>query len=152
MKFRLKTLLIRQGARLAIRAIARPAAEAGKRDKCPILAFFEEQSKQHPEDFQELLALLTFTAREGPPHHETKFKHLTGTDGLFEFKTGGGLRLFCFWDEGDLIICTHGTVKKTNKASPAEIQRAETMKTDYKTAKKKGELHHVQAHPGPAGR
>lgn len=137
---------------MTLRAIAHPATEAGKRDKCPVLAFFEEQSKQHAEDFEELLALLTFTAREGPPNNETKFKHLTGSDGIYEFKTGGGLRLFGFWDEGDLIICTHGMVKKANKADPAEIRRAETMKKDYKTAKKKGELHHVQVKPSASGR
>ena len=147
MKVSLKTLPIRQGVRLTIRAIARPAAEDGKRDKCPVLAFFEEQSKQHAEDFEELLALLTFTANQGPPANDTKFKHLTGTEGLFEFKTSGGLRVFCFWDEGSLIICTHGMVKKSNKADPAEIQRAKKMKKDYETAKKKGELHHVQPKP-----
>jgi hypothetical protein len=146
-KISLKTLTIRQGERLTIRAIARPAVEDGKRDKCPVLAFFEEQSKLHAEDFEELLALLTFTAKQGPPANDTKFKHLTGTNGLFEFKTSGGLRLFCFWDAGSLIICTHGTVKKTNKADPTEIQRAEKMKKDYETAKKNGELHHVQPTP-----
>lgn len=144
MKVALKTLIIRNGAQFTIRAIAKPA-DGEKRDKCPVLAFFEEQRKQHPEEFAELLALLNYSAKHGVPNNDTKFKHLTGTDGLFEFKTKGGLRLFCFWDEGSLIICTHGTVKKAKKADPAEIKRAEKFKRDYEVAKQKGELQHVQA-------
>ena len=74
----------------------------------------------------------------------TKFKRLTGTDGLYEFKTGGGLRLFCFFDGGQLIVCTHGLVKQRQKADPEEIKRAKNLKTDYETAHKRGTLIHVQ--------
>ncbi len=144
MKVTLKTLPIRQGERLTIRAIARPAAEAGKRDKCPVLAFFEEQSQLHADDFADLSALFTHTSNHGPPSNDTKFKHLSGTDGLFEFKTNGGLRVFCFWDDGCLIICTHGVVKKSQKADPDEVKRAAKMKKDYEKAKQDGTLCHVQ--------
>jgi hypothetical protein len=78
----LKTLQIRKGAKLVIRAVAYPSDEVGKRDKCPVLAFFEEQSKRQPEEFSELTALLEFSAEYGPPINETKFKRLAGTDGL----------------------------------------------------------------------
>lgn len=143
MKITLRTLPIRPGSQVTIRAIAYPSGEVGKRDKCPVLAFFEEQKKQHPDDFNNLMALLTRTAKEGALTNDTQFKHLSGTDGLYEFKTGGGLRLFCFWDKGSLIVCTHGTVKKRQKADLAEIKRAADMKTEYEKAKKKGELQHV---------
>lgn len=144
MKISLKTLLIRKGGQWTLRAIAYPTGEAGKRDHCPVLAFFEEQNRIHADEFIKLQALLTHTATHGPPNNETKFKFLTGTDGLHEFKTPGGLRLFCFFDEGNLIVCTHGVVKKRNKADPAEIKRAAKMHAEYVTAKKKGELHHVE--------
>jgi hypothetical protein len=126
---------------MTIRAIAYPQP-GGKRDKCPTLAFFQDQAAQHPDEFAELLAVLTRTACDGPLHNETKFKHLAGTDGLFEFKTRGGLRLFCFFDDGRLIICTHGTVKKRQKADPAEIARADRMKKEYEQAKQTGNLVH----------
>lgn len=142
----LKTLLIRQGERLTLRAIAFPAAKVGDRDDCPVLAFAQEQSQIRPDEWAKLAALLDHTVTQGAPTNETKFKHLTGTDGLFEFKTGGGLRLFGFWDEGQLIICTHGTVKKSQKTDPADLNWAEKMKTAYMTAKKKGTLTHVQPH------
>lgn len=95
-KMSLKTLLIRQGERLTLRAIAFPAAKVGERDDCPVLAFAQEQSQIRPDEWAKLAALLDHTVTHGAPSNETKFKHLTGTDGLFEFKTGGGLRLFGF--------------------------------------------------------
>jgi hypothetical protein len=140
----LKTLQIRKGAKLTIRAVAYSSDEPGKRDKCPVLAFFEEQSKRDPEEFSELTALLEFSAENGPPSNDTKFKHLTGTSGLHEFKTGGGLRLFCFYDEGSLIVCTDGLLKKKQRAPKDAIKRAGKMKREYEVAKKSGELKHVE--------
>ena len=128
---------------MTIRAIAYPANDS-QRDKCPTLAFFQKEAHEHPDDFAELKALLDFTARNGPPQNETKFKHLSGTDALFEFKTRGGLRLLCFLDGGSLIICTHGVLKKRQKADPDEIKYASRMKADYEKAKKKGEVIHVE--------
>lgn len=134
---------------MTIRAIAFPADEEDKRDKCPTLAFFEEQSEQHPDDFTDLAALLTHSADHGVSKNDSRFKHLTGTDGLYEFKTNGGLRLFCFWDEGKLIVCTHGTVKKRQKADSNEIKRAERMKKDYEKAKRENTLLHVEPKKNP---
>jgi phage-related protein len=64
------------------------------------------------------------------------FKKLT--DSIWEFRIGHrGLqfRLFAFWDRSDkntsLVICTHGIVKKTNKVSPKEIDKATKMRENY---------------------
>jgi hypothetical protein len=113
----MKILLVREGERLDIRAIAYPSDNGGKRDKCPTLQFFQENGKEHPDELDALSALLTETASNGPPADDRKFKNLPGTGGLYEFKTRGGLRLFCFWDEGSLIICTHGYEKARQKAN-----------------------------------
>lgn len=138
-----KTLRIRKGAKLTIRAVAYPSERRGERDKCAVLTFLQEESKRNFEEFSKLSALLEQTAENGPPRNETKFKHLTATDGLYEFKTGGGLRLFCFFDEGNLIVCTHGFLKKKAKTPQSELTRAEAIKKEYDLAKKKGELIHV---------
>jgi hypothetical protein len=138
----MKTLIIRQGQRLTIRAIAFPS-EDERRDKCPALAFFQEQAQLRGGEMEKLAALLTETANHGPPPNERKFKDLPGTTGLYEFKTSGGLRLLCFWDEGSLIICTHGYLKDSQKAPKSEIARAERLKRDYQNAKKNQTLHHV---------
>ena len=139
----MKTLVIRAGERLTIRAIAFPTGGA-ERDKCPTLAFFQEQAKLRPGEMVKLGALLKESAKNGPPHNDQKFKDLPGTDDIYEFKTSGGLRLLCFWDEGKLIVATHGYLKGGQKAPKNEIQRAERMKRDYFEAKRKGELHHAQ--------
>jgi hypothetical protein len=139
----MKTLVIRRGARLVIRAVAYPS-EDPKWDKCPVLEFFQQQAKEHPKEMTKLGALLSESAKSGPPQNDTKFKDLPGTDGLYEFKTAGGLRLICFWDAGSLIVCTHGYVKGSQKAPKSEINRAERIKKEYFDAKKKGDLTHAQ--------
>ena len=137
----MKTLAVRKGDRLTIRAIAFPSA-SGERDRCATLAFFQEHAGLRGAEFERLAALLTETAENGPPQNEKKFKDLPGTDGLFEFKTFGGLRLLCFWDT-DSLICTHGYLKDGQKAPRHEIERAEKLRAEYIEAKRTGTLSHA---------
>jgi phage-related protein len=139
-----RTLIVRKGVKHVIRAIAFPADDGGKRDKCPTLAFFHEQAALKSDEMDKLGALLTETAKNGPPKNDQKFKDLPGTDGLYEFKTTGGLRITCFWDDCGLIICTHGFVKGSQKTPKREISRAKQLKATYFIAKKNGTLTHVQ--------
>lgn len=49
---------------------------------------------------------------------EKFFKHLEGTEGLFEIRVKLGsdiFRILCFFDEGNLIILVNGFQKKTDK-------------------------------------
>jgi phage-related protein len=108
------------------------------------LAFFEEHALLRPKEVLKLSALLTRVASEGPPNDTNKFKELKGEDGLCEFKTSGGLRLLCFWDEGNLIVTTHGYLKDKQKAPKRELERAQKLRSDYFTAKKTGDLHHAE--------
>jgi mRNA-degrading endonuclease RelE of RelBE toxin-antitoxin system len=139
----MKTLVIRKGERLTIRAIATPTDDP-RRDRCATLAFFQEHAGLRPKEFEKLSALLNDTAKNGPPPDETKFKDLPGTDDLYEFKTSGGLRLICFKDEGSLIICTHGYLKDGQKLPKREKERAEKLKTIYFQDKKAGTLTHAE--------
>lgn len=138
----MKTLIVRRGERLTIRAIATATDDTG-RDRCATLAFFQEHAGLRPEEFEKLSALLTDTAKNGPPPDETKFKNLPGTDDLYEFKTSGGLRLICFKDEGALIICTHGYLKDGRKLPKREKERAEKLKKIYFLDKAAGTLTHA---------
>ena len=55
------------------------------------------------------------------------FEHLTGTNGLFEIRAEVGsniFRVFCFFDEGNLIILVNGFQKKTQKTPRNEIELA----------------------------
>ena len=65
---------------------------------------------------------------------EKFFKHLEGTDGLFEMriKVGSNIfRVFCFFDKGILIIVLNGFQKKTDKTPKNEIEKAERLKQKY---------------------
>ena len=65
---------------------------------------------------------------------EKFFKHLEGTKGLFEIRIKVGrdiFRIFCFFDEGDLVILLNGFQKKTSKTPRNEIEKAERLKQKY---------------------
>ena len=67
-------------------------------------------------------------------------------DEIWEFRTKFNkvyYRLFAFWDKTDksdtVVISTHGIIKKTDKVSKNEIERAEKLREKYfneKTGKK----------------
>ena len=139
----MKTLPIRfkHGGKLEIRAIA-SEAEAGARDPCKTLKFFEEQRNVWPEELDKLCAILSDASEFGPTYDPSKFKKLPGTE-LYEFKSPQGLRLICFWGGGGLIICTHGYVKDGQKAPKSEIALGKRMMRDYLAAEKQNQLNHV---------
>lgn len=65
---------------------------------------------------------------------ETYLKHLTGTDGLYEIRVQQGsdiFRIFCFFDNGRLVVLLNGFQKKTPKTPKAEILRATQLKAAY---------------------
>lgn len=68
------------------------------------------------------------------------FKKLN--DNIWEFRTiyqGFKYRLLAFWDKdtGNLVIATHGFVKKTQKTPDSEIAHAESLRINYYNRKKK---------------
>ena len=71
---------------------------------------------------------------------ETYLKHIENTDGLFEIRIQQGsdiYRIFCFFDQGQLIILTNGFQKKTQKTPKQEIDMALKLKDDYLNSKNK---------------
>ena len=69
---------------------------------------------------------------------ETYLKLIENTDGLFEIRIQQGsdiFRIFCFFDQGQLIILTNGFQKKTQKTPKKEIEKALKIKQDYENEK-----------------
>jgi len=65
---------------------------------------------------------------------EKFLKHLEGTDGLYEMriKVGSNIyRVFCFFDEGNLVILLSGFQKKSEKTPQREIKKVEKLKKEY---------------------
>lgn len=65
---------------------------------------------------------------------EKYFKHISGSSGLYEIRVevrSDIYRIFCFFDEGQLIILVNGFQKKTQKTPKNEIALAEKIKKKY---------------------
>ena len=70
---------------------------------------------------------------------EVYFKHLEGSDGLYEIRVQSSsdiYRIFCFFDNNNIIVIEHGFQKKTQKTPQKEIDRAEKIKREYYEEKK----------------
>jgi len=70
---------------------------------------------------------------------ETYLKHMENTDGLFEIRVQQGndiFRIFCFFDQGKLVILANGFQKKTQKTPKQEIEKALKIKKEYESNKK----------------
>ena len=68
------------------------------------------------------------------------FQHLEGTEGLYEIRIefqGNIYRIFCCFDEGQLIVLFNGFQKKSQKTPTREIERALKIKADYFDEKQK---------------
>ena len=70
---------------------------------------------------------------------ELYLKYLEGTDGLYEIRIQQGsdiFRIFCFFDQGQLVVLANGFQKKTNKTPKNEIDKALKIKTEYEQDRK----------------
>jgi phage-related protein len=70
-------------------------------------------------------------------------EHIKGTEGFYETKYSLGSniwRVFCFFDEGRLVILLNGFQKKSKKIPKSEISIALRLKEEYFEEKRKGKL------------
>jgi len=69
---------------------------------------------------------------------EKYLKHIE--DGIYEIRVSAGnniFRIFCFFDEGQLVIVLNGFQKKTQKTPTGEIEKAKKLKKLYYEDEKK---------------
>lgn len=110
----------------------------GKNERlCPLLDFLASVGSNLRKDSDRILALLERVSQKGPPRI-TDISHKIKSD-LFEF-IQGRLRVLWFYDEGRMVICTHGFVKKAQKTPSAEIDKAISLKENYLQEKRRGAL------------
>jgi len=70
-------------------------------------------------------------------------KYLKGTDNLYEIRVSthkNNLRIFCFFDEGNLIVLINGFSKKSRKTPRKELNMAKKLKEEYFLEKKKRKI------------
>ena len=74
-----------------------------------------------------------------PKVPETYLKHVEDTDGLYAIRVQFGsdiIRIFCFFDQGQLIVLANAFYKKTQKTPKSEIKKALKLKEEYEKEKK----------------
>lgn len=67
------------------------------------------------------------------------FQHIENSDGLFEIRIefeSNIYRIFCFFDEGNLVILINAFQKKTQKTPKSELELANKLKKQYFIDKK----------------
>ena len=98
--------------------------------------FYNEQTQKVKERILWTIRLV----REIQRVPEQYFKHLVGTEGLYEIRVSSGnniFRIFCFFDEGQLVILLNGFQKKKQKTPTDELEKAKKLKKQYYEDKKK---------------
>ena len=99
--------------------------------------FYKEQDDKVQEKIEYVLDLVRYEKRVPKKF----FKHLEGTDGIYEVRvitTFKSIRIFCFFDKGELVVLTNCFIKKSQKTPRKEIKLAEKLKKEYLNEKNGG--------------
>lgn len=96
--------------------------------------YFEEFLSRQDEKVQnKIYKILELVEQE--QHIPARYlKHIKGTKGLYEtrFSLGKNIwRVFCFFEEGQLVILLNGFQKKSQKTPKQEIELAIRLKKEY---------------------
>lgn len=108
------------------------------RKDCQVSDFLLKLPSNFENSRDRLIALLDHVLKDGPRLLPDDICH-TIADGIWQFSVGR-LRVAWFYDEGKVIICTHGFMKKTKKTEKANIERALKAKELYFTDKERKNL------------
>ena len=96
--------------------------------------FFDQQSKKVKEKF-----IWTFDLIEDLQIvPQTYLKHIENTNGLYEIRVqlaNDIFRVFCFFDQGKLIVLINAFQKKTQKTPKQEIALVLKIKEEYEREK-----------------
>ena len=106
-----------------VKAIGRLKGDGGY--EIPVLDFLKEQSRTSGADVRKMRTLLKRYAEGGLRKLSGEVFHKADKDNAWRFSSGQ-LRLYGFID-GNIIILTHGTLKKTQKT---DVRDKETIKKE----------------------
>jgi len=101
------------------------------------LEFYSKQSLKVQKKIEYVFNLIKQVERVP----EKFFKHLTGTNGLYEIRVeyeSNIFRIFCCLDEGKLVVLLNGFQKKSQKTPPKELEKAKKLKEEYFKSKNNG--------------
>ncbi len=94
------------------------------------LDFFDQQTEKVKEKIDHVLFVVTVADRIP----QKFFQHLEGTNGLYEIRVefqGNIYRIFCCFDEGQVVVLFNGFQKKSQKTPSGEIDKAVKIMNEY---------------------
>jgi phage-related protein len=100
--------------------------------------YFQEFFVKQRDKVKDKIVWTLQLIEELPKIPETYLKHLENTDGLYELRIQQGsdiFRIFCFFDQGQLVVLANGFQKKTQKTPKSEIEKALKIKQEYESEK-----------------
>ena len=112
-------------------------AVCSERGDCALVDFLRTLPPNLAKDGRWLARLFDRVVAAGPPRDAEISRQ--EAPGLWEFRAGR-LRVLWFYDEGRLIVCTHGFSKASQRAPRMEIERALARRSEYQAAKAAGRL------------
>ena len=96
--------------------------------------YFEDFLVKQPEKVQNKIYKVIEAIETLERVPKNYLKAITGTKGLYEARislASNIWRVFCFFDEGKLVILLNGFTKKTQKTPKKEINKALRLMADY---------------------
>ena len=94
------------------------------------LTFFDSQPEKVKNKIDQVLYVISIAERIPKKF----FDHISGTDGLYEIRVefnSNIYRIFCCFDEGNIVVLFNGFQKKAQKTPSSEIERALKIKREY---------------------
>ncbi|NQZ76072.1 MAG: type II toxin-antitoxin system RelE/ParE family toxin [Ekhidna sp.] len=94
------------------------------------IEFYQQQDQKVKGKIQYVFELI----KQVDKVPEKFLKHLTGTNGLYEIRIeyqSNIYRVFCCFDDGQLVVLFNGFQKKTQKTPTKEIDRAQQLMKEY---------------------
>ena len=132
--------------KLVCRGVWRIYAICGERGECALLDFLQGSGRGDTlgRDKRRLLAELDRVAHTSYPPNDTEVSHKVDREhDIWQF-TRGGVRVLWFYDDGRLMILSHGFQKETRKTPERELGRARRAKGMYLQAKRIGQLRFLE--------
>lgn len=112
-------------------------AACNARGDCELIEFLDGLGANLQDDADHMLELLERVSITGPPRNSGICHQIQGD--IYEF-IKRRLRVLWFYDEGRVIVCTHGFMKDTQKTPKAEIAKADRIREQYFASKAQNDL------------
>lgn len=96
--------------------------------------YFTDFYLQQTEKVQEKIEFVFRIIRQVERVSKKFLDHVESTEGIYEIRVEVGsniYRIFCCFDEGQVVVLFNGFQKKTQKTPKNEIEKAQRLKKEY---------------------